>query len=85
MTSPIEFGELPADTRRSGNWVDIAAQLRARPGEWAKIRTFPSKGSAGASATHIKKGTYEAMRPAGAFDATSRGCDVWARYIGGTS
>jgi len=55
--SVVEFGEPPVSQRRqrSQRWVDVAAQLQAKPGEWAKIEGDFSPGVA----THIKKGNYK--------------------------
>jgi hypothetical protein len=52
----------------------VIAALKERPGEWAKVRTCPSRTTAGSSAQHLRlKG----------LEATSRGCDVWARWLEG--
>ena len=62
----------------------LAAALRARPGEWAKI---PGD-YVGSVASSIKAGEYAAL-PAGEFDATARAISgtnryhLWMRYIGG--
>jgi hypothetical protein len=83
MTAPIEFGELPASARAPiGEGVRIAAALRARPGEWARVKVYGSPGSARVYAHQINHGGTEPFRPAGAFEATTRGCDVWARFVG---
>lgn len=82
--SDLEFGELPAIVGRGFQtaWVDVATSLRARPGEWAKIATKPNPAAAHMMANHISNGVLKAFRPPGEFEATSRGCDTWARYVG---
>lgn len=71
---PIEWGEPPA-TRMPGKpppeWV---AMLKKRPGEWAKIASFNTQGSAGGLAQRIRDGKYGE-----GFDAVSRklGSNEW--------
>ena len=64
----------------------IAAQLRARPGEWAHILSSGSSTSARTMAYGIKAGNRRAWLPAGAFEAVSRTVEgenrVYARYVG---
>ena len=83
----VEFGELPAvppHGRLGGTWIPIFDVLRARPGEWAKVRTAPSVGAARHTVFSIKHGTYKGA-VSGEFDAAARDCDVWACYVGGAS
>jgi hypothetical protein len=67
----------------------IAAELRARPGEWAKVATAASS----QMARDIKKARYLAYVPAGSFEAVSRNnrtvngrkspvAEIYARYVG---
>lgn len=73
--------------RPLGFYVDIAAKLRADPGNWYRIlekQTNPE------IAQRIKKGEIAAFRPAGSFEATARSGQkgtnktwtIWARYVG---
>jgi hypothetical protein len=79
---PVHFGELPpSDARATGAWRDEAAELRDRPGEWAVVATMPSNRAAAMTA-NIRLGKLAAFRPAGTFEATKRGEDVWVRYVG---
>lgn len=60
----------------------IAAVLRENPGRWARLGT----GTSGI-VTHIRRGRAPAFRPAGAFEATTRGrkgtqATVYIRYVG---
>lgn len=87
----IEFGELPQSHRgnraASGRHVAIAAALRARPGEWALV----AKNVGTTEAGNIKSAHRAAYRPAGSFEAVTRGngkpnrADIWARYVGETT
>jgi len=85
VESKIEFGDLPSGMRGGveSPHSEIAAELRARPGEWARVLT----GAPPNTTTRIKKGMTVAYRPAGTFDATARSIkrnrgDIWARYVG---
>lgn len=85
-TRKVRFGEPPApkNTPPLVDWEPTAAQLRARPGEWAKVYTHDSTPRAGALAQTIRGGRANAWKPVGAFEARARGLDVWARYVDGS-
>ena len=82
--------EGPPDSQKHGargRHVAIAAELKARPGEWAKVLVDTSLGVS----HQIKNAVYKAYQPAGSFEAVARNtrktdgrtvCDVYARYIG---
>jgi len=72
----------PQPSLRTAEMRADAARLIAQPGEWVRIGTYPTSGTAKTTAYHIRKGRLVAYRPAGDFDATARGTDVWARYLG---
>lgn len=76
--------------KRHGNdrhdWLEVARQLKERPGEWAVVaediqRTY---------VTAVKKGRIRAFQPAGTFEAISRGSGtevgragkLYVRYVG---
>lgn len=80
----IQFGGLP-QSLRGFSISPWAAALKERPGEWAKIQTYSNAGTASKAANNIRKGIVSAYRPAGSFEATIRGCDLWARYVGDES
>ncbi len=82
--SPLEFGDLPPAQfgPSSEAWVEEAEKLRSHPRQWARITTRNSKSGASGMANHISNGRLRAFQPAGTFEATARGLDVWARYIG---
>jgi hypothetical protein len=83
--SGIQFGELPNDGRRPGaEWVRVASALRARPGEWALVKTAANSKRASYFANAIGHGRLSAFSTGG-FEAVIRGCDVWARYVGSAS
>lgn len=63
----------------------IAEACRATPGEWQRVRTYPSWHSAISTVSHIRRGFLPAYSPAGAFDAEARRDEdgeavVYARY-----
>ncbi|SOE25648.1 hypothetical protein [Streptomyces sp. OK228] len=67
--------EDPPPAARLGSRVDhaaVAAELKARPGEWAIVGTHATGGAANTAAGRIKSGHPHAYRPAGAFDAVGR-------------
>lgn len=94
-TAPLTFGPLPdrptttPRSARAAQLADQAAQLAARPGEWARLGTYHHQVTAAGMARRIRTGETAAFRPAGAYEAVSRGVDgeygVWARYVGGES
>lgn len=69
-----------------------AAELRSRPGRWARIRFFSDgtvtvpRSLATTHAWKIRVGRYAWAHPAGSFEAVHRPVDggwgVWARYVG---
>jgi hypothetical protein len=77
----IKFEDPPA-RRGGGAWSPkgtheiIAAKLRERPGEWARIQALPS----------VQSAAGQAHAPAGSFESKSRTVDgesrVYARYVG---
>lgn len=76
------FETPPRDPRgRKSRWTDLAAELRARPGEWARLPGTWSSGQASA----INQGKLKDF-PAGEFEATGRrtegGYAVWVRFTG---
>ena len=70
------------ETRYRRDWKLVAAQLKQRPGEWAKIADDADR----SMVTHIATARLSSFAPAGAFEATSRGegkrADIYARYVG---
>lgn len=85
----MQFEDPPGkyDARSKVDHRAVAAELKARPGEWAIVRTgFPSKFAAATAASRIKAGHPVAYRPPGSFDALSRTVDselrLYARYTG---
>jgi hypothetical protein len=83
--------EDPPKTGRSsarGRHTAIAAELKARPGEWAKVLVDTNL----SQSSQIRNGLYKAYQPAGSFEAVARNarnvdgrvrCDIYARYVGG--
>jgi hypothetical protein len=75
----------PAKTGpHAGGWFQIAAELKARPGEWAIVRENVTSNIS----TYIRRGGSAAFVPAGSFEATARRngtpgrVDIYARYVG---
>lgn len=82
--------EDPPGHRRTPGSVDhsvAAAQLRSRPGQWARIAEYASSAGAGSTAARIRAGDARAWEPAGDYEAVSRTVEgkhvVFARYMGG--
>ncbi len=78
MTIDIEFGELPPPLRHqppSTVLMPIVEALKARPGEWAKVRDGVPHGTASVYQQRLKaKGCEVKTRTA------PTGRDVWARW-----
>ena len=85
--SGLIWEEPPSAARRTRTaWERVADDLRARPGEWARIRDGLNGANAGTIAHRIRTGFYRGFRPAGDFEAVSRtqgtASAVYARYLG---
>lgn len=80
-----EFGELPPAVRSGTVHEQTAHALRERPGEWAKVTSKATPKAAQMLASQIRRGLNKAYRPDGTYEATDRGTDVWARYVGESS
>jgi hypothetical protein len=79
----MEWKDPPLDHwNMNGPWLDIAAELKARPNEWALIIHYDDLGRAANLASTIRHGHNNAWRPRLTFEARSRQGDVYARYIG---
>lgn len=82
--SLVEFGTPPRQrTRHLAR--EQAQELRAAPGDWAKIRTYPGdkRGQRAAHnyASHISNGRFPAFAGCEAYATTVDGeVQVWARY-----
>jgi hypothetical protein len=75
----MEWEDPPRIEKRAAEGVkvmgDEADELRANPGKWGVVRTWPKdtdSASAGGTVNSIRKGKFSAFRPAGAFDAVAR-------------
>lgn len=91
----IEFnGPPPPEDRQRGPssqlsefWLDVAVRCRALIGEWAYVGRHHASQS-----TRINRGEIAAFRPAGHFQATTRGSNdddprarLWVRYVADTT
>lgn len=85
--SEIRFGPLPARAERYTRHPPIAAALRERPGEWARVAEYATAHGARHMAYMVRSGTLRAYEPAGAFEGQYRADGsawaLWARYTGG--
>lgn len=74
-------------TDRSSKWKRTAATLQDNEGKWARLRTFPKRGSAYSLASQVRNGRA-AWAPKGTFEARAEEKDgewaVYARYTGET-
>ncbi|MGS2809488.1 hypothetical protein [Nocardia sp. MW-W600-9] len=66
---------------RPAAYQEEASGLRDNPGKWGLVLTAATTKSAVAQASAIRTGGLRAFTPAGAFEATNRGSDVYARFI----
>lgn len=80
---PPERSRVPG---KRGKHLEVAEELRSRPGEWAIISVYGTGASSAAMARHIEGGNVDAYEPAGTFEALARTVDgqarVYARYVG---
>ena len=87
--NPTGIGwERPSPSRHGYDWNSIAAQLKARPGEWLKVfEDGPTSVVNG-----IRNGNVKALRPDDGFESTTRNnkraegdrkktCDLYLRYV----
>jgi hypothetical protein len=89
VTGVIRWEDPPEPAARGRRhtlaWAEVAAELRARPGEWAVVYEGASNN---ALPDRIKAGKA-GFTPAGAFEATLRGAGraqaTYARYVGDPS
>lgn len=65
---------------------DVARELEANPGRWARVGSYATSNSASAVALQIRQGKISAYEPPGAFEAAARTVNseprVYARYLG---
>ncbi|MFJ6841423.1 LuxR C-terminal-related transcriptional regulator [Streptomyces griseoluteus] len=84
----LRLPELPRNTGPSlrGVYLERAARLRERRGEWDTVAVYGTAQSARQGASRIRRGHFAAFRPAGQWEAESFTDDsthmVRARYIG---
>lgn len=71
----VTWGDPPGDDK----WGPIAAELRSRPGQWARLDNVGRNPRA--NVTHINRGRM-AFAPAGTFEAKVVRGELWARYVG---
>lgn len=76
--------EEPPERRPSSKWSEVREQLRARPGEWARVLESPDRDVA-----YQARAALTANRTGAAFEARTGRCGdgfaCWARYVGEAS
>lgn len=88
MTLELKWGEPPAEalanpTQSNSFYVQVAAALRAKSGQWAELpREFASEDSAKNTATRIRTGRMASM-PKGEFEAVAYEKTLWMRHVSG--
>lgn len=64
----------------------LAAKLRAKPNEWARIMKYATAPISASMAGTVRNARTQAWAPAGAYEAKARTVDgvhwVYARYVG---
>ena len=82
----LKWEEPPPAARGPLGYEETAQQLKAKPGQWAIVATFPRRSNAGTLSHNIRIGRTAAWQPAGDFEAVSRKVGeevrVYARYLG---
>jgi hypothetical protein len=82
----VVFEPLPPRAQGYTRHIEVAAQLRERPGQWARVSECSSGDSARTMVYRIRHAIVKAYAPAGAFEAEWRGSGrvrhVYARYVG---
>lgn len=83
--SGIVWRDPPAPPRTRINWRQVARALRSRPGLWALVNTSPTENAASRQSSYLRCGAVIAMTPPKDYEVTSRGRDVYARFVGDDS
>ena len=76
---------VPFSPAREIKWLAEAAEAKRHPGVWFLMVERDGENAAWMFAQHVKKGVKVAFRPAGSFEAATRGREVYVRYIGAES
>jgi hypothetical protein len=58
------------------------AEMRAQPGRWVLLAQTGSRGAASSRQQRLQRGCLTVFRPAEAFQSVTRGCRIYARYLG---
>jgi hypothetical protein len=86
MAVELNWGPPPEEalanpTQSSSFYTQVAAALRAKPGEWAQVpRNFASVESARSTAIRIRTGRMASM-PKGQYEAIAHEKNMWVRYM----
>jgi hypothetical protein len=86
--STLKFESPPPSRSASpkGHHIEVAKELKERPGEWAIVGVYAHSGSSSAVARQLRAGLIPAYAPPGSFEAMARTIDgearVYARFVG---
>lgn len=69
-------------SRKYRDYTETVNQLRARPGEWARLADRSSPSAAYQFALGVRRGQPVAFRPKGEFEGAHQGREVYVRYVG---
>lgn len=69
-------------TQKYRDYSGTADQLRARPGQWARLTDRSSPSAAYQFALAVRRGQPVAFKPRGEFEGAHQGCSVYVRYVG---
>lgn len=82
----LTWEDPPSRGGARAEFAPIAAKLRARKGQWAKVSQYEKSSTSASVAFMIRNGGITSFQPAGAYEAVARTVEgehwVWARYIG---
>lgn len=82
----IVFEDPPRGGRGYIKHAPIAAALREKPGQWARVASYATLRHTSHVAYLMRSGRLKAYMPAGTFEAMGRTVDgvhaVYARYVG---
>lgn len=76
----VVWEDLPNRKTKHG-WGEIAEELRANPGVWARVPTVP-EGHTATYCVYVKSARLRAFAPAGSFEAVTRNKTMYVRYVG---
>jgi hypothetical protein len=79
--SNVVFEDPPRPLGRGIDWYATLEPLVARPGEWARVRTFSSSGGATNAMARLRDREVEIPAPEGDWEFTTRAADNGRRHL----